>query len=194
MLLQDLDTSLYNHRRYLVSDGDAFSERKALEFEEALAMKAKETGSPDGSFDIKIVPRARKIHQTLLTALWSSLRCCWACVNVLRAGAPRSSQVQAAKGQSLPRFPDLILANGPATATILIASAILCRFLALKGSRNAMRTIYVESWARVKELSLSGKLLRRLGLCERILVQWPDLAEVTSRHPGRLEFQGAFVS
>lgn len=37
-----------------------------------------------------------------------------------------------------------------------------------------LRTIYVESWARVTTFSLSGKLL--LPFADRFLVQWPDLA------------------
>jgi len=38
------------------------------------------------------------------------------------------------------------------------------------------RIIYVESFARVKSLSLSGKLVRRF--VDMFLVQWPDAAGV----------------
>lgn len=39
---------------------------------------------------------------------------------------------------------------------------------------GAMRSVYIESWARVRTLSLSGKILRFLGA--RVLVQWEGLA------------------
>lgn len=38
-----------------------------------------------------------------------------------------------------------------------------------------MRTIYVESWARVKRPSLSGRIIVLCGLCDRVLVQWKEL-------------------
>lgn len=39
-----------------------------------------------------------------------------------------------------------------------------------------MKIIYVESWARVRTLSLSGKVLLGMGVCDRFLVQWEVLA------------------
>ena len=39
------------------------------------------------------------------------------------------------------------------------------------------RVLYIESVARVKSLSLTGKLLCNLGIADMLLVQWPELAE-----------------
>jgi beta-1,4-N-acetylglucosaminyltransferase len=47
--------------------------------------------------------------------------------------------------------------------------------------------IYVESLARVKSLSLSGKLLLRV--VDRFVVQWPEL---TALHP-KIEYYGLLV-
>ena len=193
MILRDLDSSTYTHRRYVISSGDGFSERKALEFETTLAEKAERARSSYGSFDIKVVPRARKIHQSLLTAPFSVLVCIWACIKLFLKAPPTVRRSQSQGSQDLPRSPDLILANGPATATTLILAAFFCRFLGLAGS-DTMHCLYVESWARVKNLSLSGELLWRSGICDRVLVQWPGLAEDNGRRPARLEFRGAFVS
>lgn len=49
------------------------------------------------------------------------------------------------------------------------------------------RTIYVESFARVKSLSLSGRIL--YPVVDRFLVQWPLLKEKYSR----AEFKGVLV-
>lgn len=51
-----------------------------------------------------------------------------------------------------------------------------------------MRSIYVESWARVNGLSLSGKILVALGAVDRVLVQWEGLAQ-----KGKGEFRGCLV-
>jgi beta-1,4-N-acetylglucosaminyltransferase len=87
-------------------------------------------------------------------------------------------------------FPDVILCNGPATATIVIFTSILLRFFDVGGcnTRGKMRTVYIESWARVKRLSLSGKILSRI--VDRFLVQWPQLEAATS---GRGQYIGVLV-
>lgn len=101
-------------------------------------------------------------------------------------------------------YPDLILTNGPGTGVIMILASLLLLFLGLapvrvknmqtspttsnsingSGEKTApgtdevgsMRSIYIESWARVKTLSLSGRILRFLA--GRVLVQWRGLADV----------------
>ena len=76
--------------------------------------------------------------------------------------------------------PDLILVNGPGTAVIVVFASLILRFLALDRSawarvRRPTRTIYIESWARVKKLSLSGRILAGTGAVDRMLVQWEPL-------------------
>ena len=177
--LTDLDPHSYTHRSYVVSSGDDFSARKAVDIELEIARKFPKV--PE-SYDISFVPRARKIHQSLLTTPFSSLRCLLACFSVLRSPSRPPSP------SNSNTYPDLIMTNGPATATILVLASLLLRFLALPGTSRKMRTIYVESWARVKGLSLSGRLLVGIGACERILVQWEGISKA-----GKGEFRGVLV-
>ena len=181
---QQLDWHVFTHRSWVVSSGDAISAERARRFEEWVRARSKQHGSQHqkASFEIHVVPRARKIHQPLATAPWSSLKCLWACIGVLMENTT-------ARSQERRDFPDLILCNGPATATILVFSSIILRALNIKhcDSRGKMRTIYVESWARVKKLSLSGMLLSRV--VDRFLVQWPQL----ERAGGRTEYIGVLV-
>ena len=165
---------------------DAISAQRAQAFEEmAIRLSTpietvKNWADPQaGSSVIVTVPRARKIHQPLLTAPISSLRCMIACCVVLLQHAGRE------RG-----FPDLILCNGPATATVLVFTSILLRFLNVGGCETdgKMRTIYVESWARVNKLSLSGKLLSKV--VDRFLVQRPQLE---TNYGGRVEYLGVLV-
>lgn len=81
----------------------------------------------------------------------------------------------------MPRCPNVILTNGPATGAVVVGAAVLLRFVGWKDAagRNVLRTIYVESFARVKRLSLSGRLL--LPVVDRFLVQWRELAKPGSR-------------
>ncbi|KAJ5385252.1 hypothetical protein N7517_003163 [Penicillium concentricum] len=179
-----LDPQIYTYRTYLVSSGDNFSADKAKDFEAQHVQNLQ--GYTHNNYTIVTVPRARRVHQSYLTAPFSTLQCFWACLNVLRGLHP---------DQKLPKeysspYPDLILTNGPATAVCVVAGAKLIRLiqclakcttlsLSLRtistfASAPKLRTIYIESWARVNSLSTSGVLL--LPLADRFLVQWPAQA------------------
>ncbi|KAK7633340.1 oligosaccharide biosynthesis protein Alg14 like-domain-containing protein [Phyllosticta citricarpa] len=144
-----------------------------------------------GTYDIQLVPRARKIHQSLLTTPFSSLRCLAACHSILRSPFASSAIDSSMAPQHQPTFfPDLILTNGPGTGVIVVFAALLLRFCDLGDldRTSRIRTVYVESWARVRRLSLSGKLLVRV--VDRFLVQWETLLEKTS---GRGEYLGVLI-
>lgn len=195
-----LNWRCYTHRTWVTSSGDMISAQRAKEFEEMVATlgsqenvktgktkRATDTGP--GTWECVVVPRAREIHQPTYTAPLSSLRCMRACWDVLRKHSTETRDGHAGKPWDID-FPDIILCNGPATATIMVFTSILMRFFDVKGcsTRAKMRTIYVESWARVKRLSLSGRLLK--FLVDRFLVQWPQLERVAG---GRAEFVGVLV-
>ena len=172
-MLRNLDVTRYTHRSYVVSSGDAFSAQKAQEFERALEKKHSKL---IGSFDIAVVPRARRVHQSLLTTPMSSLSCLWACVSLLR-GPQRLTQRLT--------YPDVIITNGPATGVIIVLASYLLRLTGGRGTKGKMRTVYVESWARVRRLSLSGKIL--FPLVNRFVVQWEVLAKATGNKAEYLE-------
>ncbi|OJJ47475.1 hypothetical protein ASPZODRAFT_130960 [Penicilliopsis zonata CBS 506.65] len=186
----ELDPTIYTYRTYIVSSGDKFSAAKAVEFENNHLYKRCQghngEGQPTenhklaGSYGIVTVPRARRVHQSFLTAPASTLQCFWQCLLVLR-GIHRDQTPLPPQTRS--PYPDLILTNGPATAVCVILAAKLLRlWVYCFGSKQQhkdlagaypLRTIFVESWARVTTLSLSGKLL--LPFVDRFLVQWPAL-------------------
>ncbi|KAH7356720.1 glycosyltransferase family 1 protein [Rhexocercosporidium sp. MPI-PUGE-AT-0058] len=185
-LLRDIDPSRYTHRTYIVSSGDSFSTGKALEIERIIQSKntnsrqdqdqnldfeptkAEETSVETGTWDVKTVPRARKIHQSLYSTPFSSLRCFIGCLRALVETARTSKAVPF-------EYPDVLITNGPATAVMVVLAAMFLKFFGV-APVGKMKTIYVESWARVKTLSLSGKVLLGMGVCDRFLVQWEALA------------------
>lgn len=175
-LARRMDWEDFSHCTWVVSSGDGISADRARQFEDT-TVKAGTASA--GAYTISTVPRAREIHQSAMTAPISCLRCLVACLTALMPSSDGSRD-----------FPDVILCNGPATATILIFTSILLRIFDIKGcnSRGKMRTVYIESWARVKKLSLSGKLLSRI--VDRFLVQWPQLEAVTG---GRGQYIGVLV-
>jgi beta-1,4-N-acetylglucosaminyltransferase len=180
-LLRSLDTTRYAPRTYVISSGDDFSASKAEQFEQMLRQRqlgVKYSKHEDFEsqtrvdYEIITVPRARKIHQPLYTSPFSSLSCLWSCILLLSRKTATS--------------PDMILTNGPATGVIVVLASLIAKFLGMQRG-GQMKTIYVESWARVKSLSLSGKILLWGGLTDRFLVQWKALEK------GRAEWRGFLV-
>ena len=185
----DLDEK-YQRRTYIVSSGDVFSARKACDFE-----KSTSGGGIDvrRRYEIVTVRRARRVHQSLLTAPWTSMLCFWDCLTVLRGKHRDQKQNHG--------YPDLILTNGPGTGVCVVVACLALLFFGLGSvtvpysdvarpvKPGQMRTIFIESWARVSTLSLSGRLLR--GVVDRFLVQWPQLAEPAG---GGGEYIGPLVS
>ncbi|KAI9855956.1 MAG: UDP-N-acetylglucosamine transferase subunit [Vezdaea acicularis] len=188
-LLRRLDTSIYANRTYIVSEGDAFSADKAREFEAAMVSQTKQNADAT-SYNIITVPRARKIHQPLYTTPFTALRCLLQCIGALNLRQSMVAQNFPDKAVSgLSRYPDLILVNGPGTAVCLVFAWLLLHFfdISYNSDKPKARTIYVESWARVRTLSLSGKIL--LPFVNRFLVQWKALEGVG----GRAEYIGVLV-
>ncbi|KAH0536086.1 hypothetical protein FGG08_007013 [Glutinoglossum americanum] len=182
LLGRSLNPRLYTARSYLVSAGDEFSAERAEEFERglwatsasAMAGHAGEEDEMRGKrYEIFTVPRARNIHQSLLTTPFSSLNCCLSCFHVLRGTANSNSTNNKIPSPPQHQYPDLILCNGPGTAVCVIFTSLLLKYFGVRGTKGKMRTIYVESFARVRTLSLSGKILR--WCCDRFLVQWKGL-------------------
>lgn len=67
--------------------------------------------------------------------------------------------------------PDLIICNGPGTCVPICYSSFFMRVMGLHNSK----IVFVESFCRVKDLSLSGKLL--YPIADKFIVQWPALSE-----------------
>jgi beta-1,4-N-acetylglucosaminyltransferase len=190
LILRNLDPSRYRLRTWIVSSGDSFSAEKAIEFERELSSRV--NADDVGVFKIVEVPRARRVHQSLATTPWSALRCLWVCLGVLAGWVNIAGDSGMADwGKLGVWYPDIILTNGPGTGVIVVLASVLLRFLDFSAmgtnKPGKMTTVYVESWARVKELSLSGKLLLRV--VDRFVVQWPQLKGLG----GRAEYRGWLV-
>ncbi|VVT53407.1 uncharacterized protein SAPINGB_P003558 [Magnusiomyces paraingens] len=115
--------------------------------------------------DVIEIPRARYVGQPYSSAINSSLVCLAACLSVIYNDNP-----------------DVLITNGPGSSVMLCYAALLLRFFGLVRTR----IIYIESFARVNELSLTGRLL--YPAADDFLVQWPQLHEryPNTRYTGHL--------
>ncbi|KAF7361839.1 UDP-N-acetylglucosamine transferase subunit ALG14 [Mycena venus] len=153
-LISALDFNRYSPRTYVISEGDSFSAQKAQELE-----SSKETNACPAQYMILTIPRARRVHQPLVTTPPTALYSLLLCIYHLTVAPFRQSS----------SFADVLILNGPGTCFVLCIAVYVNKFLGLA----APRVIYIESFARVESLSLSGKLL--YPFVDRFIVQWPQL-------------------
>ncbi|KAH7133120.1 oligosaccharide biosynthesis protein Alg14 like-domain-containing protein [Dactylonectria estremocensis] len=156
------------HRRYLVSSGDRMSNHHLEEYETGLVALCKAKDLDPGTFDLSVVTRARNVHQSIwstpLTGLLSILDI------FLVLLTPPDNRI----GAEL-RYPTQIFSNGPATGFFVALAVHLLKVFYIV-PENAMSFIYIESWARISTLSLTGKLLHHTGLADIFMVQHPEVA------------------
>lgn len=109
--------------------------------------------------------RAREVKQSYITSIFTTLYACGHAIWIMTKVAAQ-----------LPNGLDVLLTNGPGTALPLAYAHLLVNKLGLF-NWNA-KVLFVESFCRVQDLSLTGKLLLPLKTAmpgSRFIVQWPEL-------------------
>lgn len=135
---------------YIYGSTDNHSKAKAAR----VSMATEAPGLVKVAQVFKALPRAREVGQSWASSIWTSLK----------------TSVSAAKLLWDVR-PHVVLTNGPGTSAIVGAIAFGLRTLWPK--RQACQVVYVESFARVETLSMSGRLMYLFA--DRFVVQWSQL-------------------
>ncbi|XP_020244435.1 UDP-N-acetylglucosamine transferase subunit ALG14 homolog [Asparagus officinalis] len=156
-------------RFYVAAATDNMSLQKARILEESLIQQGENNTAGKKIEDSQFMQiyRSREVGQSYITSIWTTLvaisHALWL-VFVMR--------------------PQVIICNGPGTCIPLCAVAFLFKVVGFSWSS----IFYVESIARVRKFSLSGLLLYKLHLADRIFVQWPKLQKEYPRtiYVGRL--------
>ena len=108
-LVSALDFTRYTPRTYLVSEGDSLSAQKAIALEGLKASSAK-SPAKDG-YQILTIPRARRVHQNILTVPFTTLRSLLAAVYCVTWETAF----------------DVLLLNGPGTCVVLCLATYVNR-------------------------------------------------------------------
>ncbi|GME67394.1 unnamed protein product [[Candida] boidinii] len=164
-ILENCNPSLIKtvDRIYVGSSGDNTSQLKMINFENSIDSKNK-------SKYFKLT-RARNIHESIPITILHTLQSFISTVRLLLVLLNTKA------------FPDILLLNGPGTSVPLAYTIFVFKVLGLTNCK----IIYIESLARVENLSLSGKLL--LPITDRFIVQWKKLADKYRR----CEYYGILV-
>lgn len=158
-IVKQLNKKNYSPRYYILASTDSTSESKVLSVEEPTTSK--------NDYELFRIKRSRHVGQSYLTSVYTTVRSIWQCI-------PLVYHLQ----------PDLVLCNGPGTCVPICLIAFMLKVF---GAINVQcKIVFVESFCRVKTVSLSGKILVWIADC--FVVQWPQLVQFTlkARYFGRL--------
>ncbi|KAK9332521.1 oligosaccharide biosynthesis protein Alg14 like-domain-containing protein [Lipomyces starkeyi] len=157
-IVGQLDFALYPIRTYVSFSGDRLSTVRALQLEKDKSSTTSSSVSSSGRRQSKVqtleLPRARNVGQSYFTSIFTSAACGLECLFAV-------VKVQ----------PDIVVCNGPGSCVLICFAALLLRATRIK----LTRLVYIESFARVNSLSLTGRIL--ISMVDRFIVQWPSLAE-----------------
>ncbi|XP_031627564.1 UDP-N-acetylglucosamine transferase subunit ALG14 homolog, partial [Contarinia nasturtii] len=158
-IVKQLNKKNYSPRYYIMASTDSTSESKVLNHEEPTTSK--------NDYELFRIKRSRHVGQSYLTSVFTTIRSVWQCI-------PLVYHLQ----------PDLILCNGPGTCVpiclIAFAMKIFCAI------NVQCKIVFIESYCRVKTVSLSGKIL--VWIADSFVVQWPQLVSFSpkAKYFGRL--------
>lgn len=126
--------------------------------------KVKQFEKSSSDHEVFEITRSREVKQSFLTAIFTTFLAFLNCFPLIWR-----------------EMPDLVLCNGPGTCIPVCVAAFILRFI---GRIPNCKIVYVESFCRVKTLSLSGKILK--PFVDMFVVQWEDLVDEKTRYFGQL--------
>ena len=169
-LLSGTDLTKFAPREYIVAHSDKMSIQKIKDFESSVSNN-KTNKKQSNKFNINLLARSRSVGQSYITSILTTL------IAILFA-IPLMFKLK----------PSLLLVNGPGTC---IPVCLILRLMYFSESLKLIpqcRIVFVESVCRVKNLSLSGKILYYLNITDAFFVQWEELKKRYPKaiHVGRL--------
>ncbi|XP_013104487.2 UDP-N-acetylglucosamine transferase subunit ALG14 homolog [Stomoxys calcitrans] len=148
LLRQTKDISKYKPMKFLVANTDQTSKDK-------VQLTMSELEQPATEDDFIYIPRAREVGQSWFTTVFSFLYALlWSFWLVFK------------------EKPRLILCNGPGTCVPFC----LAGFVQNLARRSKTKLVYVESFCRVNDISMSGRIL--LPYLDVMIVQWEPLTKI----------------
>ena len=173
-LLQGFRSPCVSAVHFVVAATDNHSEEKARRWTAAVASAAPATATgPSGARQSQPrvltthfhrVTRSREVGQgwvsSACTTVMALAECLWLVLRVR---------------------PTLVVVNGPGTCLPLVYAAFLCKFVGILGG---VRLVFVESFARVQALSLTGQLV--WPVVDRFVVQWERLHMAGTEYLGHI--------
>lgn len=142
-ICKELNKDWYSPRTYIIANTDTTSINRLVEIE---------TGNHLKTCNIIQIFRSRQVRQSYLTSVFTTIYATLSCIPIVYRC-----------------HPELILCNGPGTSIPICVIAFLFKILFIQPH---CKIVFIESFCRVRTLSLSGKILLRIA--DLFVVHWPS--------------------
>lgn len=157
-LISALNIKRYYPRFYLMANNDSQSCQKIVRLEKSMQTVLESRYSPAGEYHVLEIPRSRGVGQSYYSSVFTTV------ASILKT-IPTTYKIQ----------PDLVLCNGPGTCIPVCIAAFLLKYFFICQTR----IIFIESFCRTYNFSLTGNILRYLA--DNFIIQWPNLEKKFSR-------------
>lgn len=154
-VMGDLDRFKFTPRVYVVAKTDKLGAIKAQQHEQRWACSDTAV-TKSGGAAVHYIPRSREVGQSWVTSALSTLWATLFAVSIV-----------------VKERPGLLMVNGPGTCLPLCMIAHVARCLGVLNTK----IVFVESIARTRLLSLTGKIIYHCRMSDLFLVQWPGLRQ-----------------
>lgn len=158
------------HLIWVITEGDEQSRQKILAWQ---AQRKQDMGEGSG-FSMTVVRRARKVHQSWLTVPITALMSAYDFYKVITDSYPCWKEMTATAGRV---YPQVIVTNGPGTGFVMALVVWAMKIFGLVPVKSC-QVLFIESFARIRTLSLTGKLFYHTGLAARFIVQHAAVAKI----------------
>uniref|UniRef100_A0AAG5CMZ6 UDP-N-acetylglucosamine transferase subunit ALG14 n=1 Tax=Anopheles atroparvus TaxID=41427 RepID=A0AAG5CMZ6_ANOAO len=152
-IVERMDCDRYSPRQYVIASADQTSVVKVIESE-----IRRQPDPAQQTYEIITITRSREVHQSYISSVMTTLMALINCIPIV-----------------LKARPELVLTNGPGTCVPVCLVAFVARLLFLN---TKCRIVFIESFCRVRSLSLSGRILQYI--VDMFVVQWPELIQQTA--------------
>ncbi|RYO96424.1 hypothetical protein DL764_007472 [Monosporascus ibericus] len=172
MIESSIDTEIGMFRRYIVNEEDVMTRERIIALEDRIGRRFARINANPGVFDIMEIKRARMVHQSWLSTPISAAKSIW---SILQAIFAMDGIAMDAGTDPDWRFPGAVATNGPGTGFLFLAIIHLLKMVRFL-PENRFNTMFVESFARVRSLSFTGKLIHWTNVADVFVVQHEKLA------------------
>lgn len=111
-----------------------------------------------GAIEVVRISRSRSVHQSYISSVFTTIRSVIDSIPLVNNARP-----------------ELILCNGPGTCVPICIVAFLFKIFYI----NDCQIVFVESFCRVRTVSLTGRILK--WIVDLFVVQWPQLQEYSKK-------------
>ncbi|KAI0182039.1 oligosaccharide biosynthesis protein Alg14 like-domain-containing protein [Hypoxylon sp. FL1284] len=172
MLGRSLNLEDIGHRRWAIGADDALSNSKVLDFERRTGINLRRKRVYASTFNVTFFNRARRVHQGWGSTVATAIKSMCDVLEIII--------VPPTKQRPYYQYPNVIVTDGPGTGFLFLLAAHVLKLLCIV-PEPFLETIYVESWARVKSLSLSATLVKLFQVADVFVTQHRPVASPEGR-------------